>query len=765
MVEGGTGFVGVAEIEKIGDLSGALGKDPVPLPQESQTSETGWDLEAGPDGSKDRRSADPESGPVHSRGREPGAGMLTQKILWAVVAACGLLTAVALFALQRTVGQGSAPSQQQFGMIAAALILHWMMLAGLAFFLQIQMGRAGSLSEGLRGESAGGEQAREALRESHERLRMFVEHTNDAIFIVDPGRDAILDVNPAACKMLGYSREELLSRTMTDIHPDEIAKLKAFAETVFREGHGRTEELTCLTKNGNHLAAEIAASHFIDFQGRQCMAVLVRDISERKKAEEALRMTQFAVDSAAVPVFWVGEDGRFHYTNQKACEFLGYSPQEMLALTVFDIVPGLTPEGWSADREALKVNKSRTFETRHRRKDGEIVPVEIAVNYLSIDGREYHCAYAFDLTERKQAEEALEERTVYLNALIEHSPMAIVILDAEDRVELCNPAFEQLFGYFRDEVTGKNLDEFVVPPDARKQAVQLAEQVRSGEMIKFRAPRQRKDGTQAEVEIVAFPLWVQWEQAGTYVLYRDITAQVKAARALARKAEELEQSNRELEQFAYVASHDLQEPLRMVASYTQLIARRYSGQLDSDADEFIHYALDGVRRMQNLINDLLAYSRVGTRARALVDTNCQEVFNGVLTNLQIAIEEAGAVVTRDPLPVVKADPTQLSQLLQNLLGNALKFRGPEPPRVHLGSERNGSHWTFRVQDNGIGMEPEYLEKIFVMFQRLHTREEYPGTGIGLAICKKIVERHNGHIWAESEAGKGTTICFTLPVAQ
>jgi hypothetical protein len=235
--------------------------------------------------------------------------------------------------------------------------------------------------------------------------------------------------------------------------------------------------------------------------------------------------------------------------------------------------------------------------------------------------------------------------------------------------------------------------------------------------------------------------------------------------ALKEKTEELARSNKDLEQFAYVASHDLQEPLRMVASYVQLLARRYNGKLDSDADEFIGFAVDGAIRMRKLINDLLTYSRVGMRGKELEPADCETILNQSLNDLKVAIEENGAVVTHDLLPTVMADHPQLGQLFQNLIGNAIKFRGNEPPRVHISASRNGNGWTFSVRDNGIGIAPEYSERIFIIFQRLHNRQEYAGTGIGLAICKKIVERHGGRIWVESEVGKGATFYFTLPAVK
>jgi len=245
-------------------------------------------------------------------------------------------------------------------------------------------------------------------------------------------------------------------------------------------------------------------------------------------------------------------------------------------------------------------------------------------------------------------------------------------------------------------------------------------------------------------------------------LQKELTERKRAEEELKQKTDELARSNKELEQFAYVASHDLREPLRMVTGYVKLLARRYKEKLDADADDFINFAVDGATRMQRLIDDLLIYSRVNTRGKEFEPTDCEMILGQCLNNLQVAIGERGAVITHDPLPTVMADHLQLSQLFQNLIANAIKFHGSEAPRVHISAKQRNDEWVLSVNDNGIGIAPEHAERIFIMFQRLHGRGDYAGTGIGLAICKKIVERHGGRIWVESELGKGSTFYFTIP---
>ncbi|MEW6734200.1 MAG: PAS domain S-box protein [Acidobacteriota bacterium] len=384
-----------------------------------------------------------------------------------------------------------------------------------------------------------------------------------------------------------------------------------------------------------------------------------------------------------------------------------------------------------------------------------------------------------ELNEAKAKITALRSSEAKFLGLFESAPDAIIILDHKGRISLVNSQVEKMFGYSRDELLGQSI-EILVPERFRDRHL-------GHRNAYYASPHTRpmgigldlyvlcKDGRELPVEISLSPLKLD---DGLYItsIVRDITERKKyeeyikninkeLERRVIERTEELARSNADLEQFAYVASHDLQEPLRMVASYTQLLAKRYKNKLDADADEFIGYAVDGANRMQRLINDLLAYSRVNTRGKEFQPTNCEEVLARTLINLRLTIEESEAEITHDPLPIVSADVLQLGQVFQNLIANAIKFHGDARPHIHISAQRSENSWLFIFRDNGIGIDPQYFERIFVIFQRLHGPQDYTGSGIGLAICKKIIERHGGHIWVESKPGNGSAFHFTIPIKE
>ncbi|MFZ3049019.1 MAG: ATP-binding protein [Desulfatirhabdiaceae bacterium] len=359
-------------------------------------------------------------------------------------------------------------------------------------------------------------------------------------------------------------------------------------------------------------------------------------------------------------------------------------------------------------------------------------------------------------------DEVLEERN-FSDSIINSLPGIFYLFDATGHFIRWNQNFEKVTEYAPDVIRKmRPLDLFSDEDKNRvaekiQNAFTIGEDVVDADLISRSGKRIPYYFTGLNVSIGGKKLLI-----GTGM---DITERKLAEERLNQAREELQRSNQELEQFAYVASHDLQEPLRMVSSYTQLLARRYSDKLDQDARDFIHYAVDGANRMQQLIQDLLSFSRVTTKGQPCTQTQSREALMEALSNLKATITETGARITHDHLPEVYADRTQLTQVFQNLIGNAIKFRNPDNiPRIHISSKQQDTMWIFSVQDNGIGMDPKYFDRIFTIFQRLHTRQAYPGTGIGLALCKRIIERHGGCIRVESEPEKGTVFRFTLPIS-
>jgi PAS domain S-box-containing protein len=348
------------------------------------------------------------------------------------------------------------------------------------------------------------------------------------------------------------------------------------------------------------------------------------------------------------------------------------------------------------------------------------------------------------------------QETAALAAIVDAAEDAIIAKDLLGNIVTWNGGASRLYGYTAAEIVGRS-SAVLIPSDRQDEFPELLETIASGGTIRHHETiRLRKDGKRLDVSVTVSPIKDELGKiTGMAVVESDIS---KAKQSEA----ELKRSNSELEQFAYVASHDLQEPLRAMSGTVQILQRRYQGQLDDRADALISHAVAAVTRMQTLVNDLLAFSRLGRHGDPFAPTDCTTVLNDVLANLELAIAESGAIVSHDPLPVIVADASQLLRLLQNLICNSLKFRAEgRQCHIHIAARRERNYWLFSVRDNGIGIEPQYFERIFVVFQRLHTRDEYPRTGMGLAVCKKIVERHGGDLWLESEYGAGTVFFFTI----
>ena len=603
--------------------------------------------------------------------------------------------------------------------------------------------------------------------------------------VVNPSGEIVL-LNVQAEKQFGYSRDELVGQKVKNIIPE------GFAERLIADGTrsaadalaqqiGTGIELVGRRKDGSEFPIEIMLSP-LKSAAEILVTAAIRDISGRKEAEEHLarieerrrlgddalreseeryRMLLDGIKNYAI--FMMDTQGRVLSWNAGAERIKGYTSDQIIGHNFSCFFP---PEDIERGRpeEVLRIAAaSGRYEAKGMRvrKDGSRFLASVTFTALrdTAGNLRGFSEFSHDLSESK-------ESGAKYRALLEAAPDAMVVVNQAGEIVLVNVQAENQFGYSRHQLVGQQVKDIIpegfaerlIADGTRSAAEALAQQIGTGIELSGR----RKDGSKFPIEIMLSPL-ESTEGILVTAAIRDVTERNRSEEHLVKTVGELKRSNEELQQFAYVSSHDLQEPLRMVASYTQLLAKRYKGRLDSDADEFIAFAVDGCNRMQGLIHDLLAYSRAGTDGKAFCEISAEDALQGALTNLRITIKQSGAVVSHDSLPAIETDETQLTQVFQNLVGNAIKYRSAEVPRVRVSATKNGDNeWIFSVRDNGLGIAPQYFERIFVIFQRLHGRDEFEGTGIGLAICKKVLERLGGRIWVESQPGTGSTFYFALP---
>jgi PAS domain S-box-containing protein len=573
----------------------------------------------------------------------------------------------------------------------------------------------------------------------------------------------VQDVNETLCKLTDLSASKIKGSTVFDLIAEKdrewfIVRYKA----IYKHPEGKNIELSLLTSAGETLPVSLNFAIYkhpeADSPGNRPLLLLtVTDISGRLRAEQALQaqndLFTTIFESSPNILMLVNADGRVEKINRKGSEFSGKPQEKLIGLLwgeVFQCTNSFDGKGCGRDPEcedcpvrtrmqqSLQQNKIILNEEGRLtvRKAAQEVTLDFLISTVpvSIVNEKKVLITIVDITKRKRAEQEIAS----LSKFPTENPNPVLRMQNDGQIIYANKASQELL-----EMWGCEVNDYL-PEDMRGL---ISAVVESGKNKSVDIPCNDK-----VYSIILVPV----RETGYVNLYgRDITDRKRAE-------DELKRSNTELEQFAYVSSHDLQEPLRGIAGLAQLLQQRYQGRLDSRADEYITLIVDGTQRMQTLINDLLAYSRIGRRGELIQTTEAEAALQATLENLKLAIQEHGARVTNDSLPTVQADPTQLIQLFQNLIGNALKFRAERPPQIHVGVADEGQFWQFSVHDNGIGIEPKYFERIFQVFQRLHTRRDYKGTGIGLAICKKIIERHGGRIWIRSEVGQGTTFYFTLP---
>jgi PAS domain S-box-containing protein len=594
--------------------------------------------------------------------------------------------------------------------------------------------------------------------------------TANAIVITDP-RGAIEWVNPAFTTLTGYSAAEALGQNPRILNSRQHDP--AFFATMWQTIHaGRPwqGELINRRKDGALYSEEMTITPVTGPAGEIVHYIAVKqDITPRKRAEadRAQNERRFQTLADAIPqLTWMAHaDGFIYWYNRRWYEYTGTTPAQMEGWgwqSVHD--PNVLPQVMEKWQAAIAAGEPFEMTFPLRGADGVFrLFLTRAIPLIDPDGRVVQWfGTNTDVTDLQQA----AQNKALLAAIVESSDAAIFSIDLTGSILIWNAGAQRLFGYDSSEIVGRPL-QILVPPDRAAAEQEFIDRLRRGQAIQqVETVHVTKDGRHLDVSVIASPLIDdQGRVYGASKIVRDITERKRAQEALARTSEDLARSNKDLEQFAYVASHDLQEPLRMVTGYLQLLDRRYKDKLDQDAIDFINFAVDGATRMSRLITDLLDFSRINSRGRPPEPVALDAVLRHAQENLAFAIREANAEIIADPLPVVRGDATQLVQLFQNLLGNALKFRAPErPQRICIRAEKEADSWRLSVADQGIGIDPQYADKIFLIFQRLHSRAEYPGTGIGLALCKKIVERHGGRIWVEGRLGEGTTFFFTLPAA-
>lgn len=605
------------------------------------------------------------------------------------------------------------------------------------------------------------------LEQNEMRLQFFFDNVLDGMGIVVDGKFQL--VNKAIVNILGFdSDKEIIGKEFINfIHPDFRDKVNE----IVTSNSNQLYTSRIIRNDGTYRNVE-ATGQTIPFQNQELRIFVLRDLEERKNAQAKIDESEARFESvfknSSLGIMLLDYEGNFVDANISILDRLGYSQSEIKSMNILDII-------YEEDREIaleywkLLVNGSVNKiykEKRFVKKDKKITWVRITLNIMKISASE-NIVFGLveDLDSQKKSEKALIESEEKFRAVYESSPMGILITKSPGIIYDLNPSFAEMMGYSEEELKGKNLLDITHASDYQKTKKWL-EKIFNREIQTYITEKKyvRKDGTSFWAKAVVSTMNDITDEIVTVAIIENIEKKKKTEDALEQKNRELTQINQELEHFAYVASHDLQEPLRTITSFIQILDKRYIHKLDEDAQQFMGFVVEGAKRMQTLIHDLLEYSRINRFNTGYEKIDLNEIFNTINRVLKDKIESHDALVLSENLPTVYGNRLQLTQVFQNLVDNAIKFKAKKrKPEIIISVNDLSDKWELIFKDNGIGISQEYFQRIFVIFQRLHTHEEYTGTGIGLAICKKIIERHGGEIWVDSKPGKGTA--FHLSIAK
>jgi PAS domain S-box-containing protein len=607
--------------------------------------------------------------------------------------------------------------------------------------------------------------AERSLQASERRYRQLFQSNLEAVYLTRLD-GTFIDFNDATVRMLGYdSRDELFAKKSSDLYADPALRAELI-RILKTEGMVASREAVLLRKDGSALYVLGAASILKDeASGELYIQGIAVNITELKKAEREFRESEgrlrsiFRASPAGIGL--VSSPGRILLqVNDRLCTMLGYTADELLGRSARVLYANDDDFEYVGRKkyELLREHGIGTVETRWKCKDGRVLDILLSSSPLDKDDISHGVTFtAYDITDRKRAEAALARESELLQSIYDTIPVFLVLWDARLRRFTVNKYFEEVLGWTDEDVNGPDFMSKVYPDSEYREKVSAFMQALLPGWSEWTATA--KDGRQVPVDWANIRLTDE-TMIGIGV---DLRQRKQAERELLRLTEELKRSNADLRQFAYIASHDLQTPLKNVEGFANMLSRRYRGKLDSKADEIIGYISTGVKDMQELILDVLEYSKVGSGDRMFSAVSTLSSLEQALHNLRKVVSERKALIRYDEdLPVVSGDGLQLISLFQNLLTNAIKF-SDGIPEISISCQKAGDEYEFAVQDKGIGIPSDYAEEIFDVFRRLQGKGKYAGTGIGLAICKKIVERHGGRIWVESEPGKGSTFFFTLPV--